>query len=103
MAGGLQTSRGGQGPGGITNLTATIPSVATLVSLSQPSTIVTIVNYSTVIILSVDFNGGTPVVGVGNGINIAPSANFTWDGTALTRFSIIGSGVTSDTFGVVAH
>lgn len=106
MSGGLQTSRGGQGPGGITNVVANIPNVVTKVSLTQPSNVITIINYSSStgnnVTLAVDFNGGTPVIGVGNGIDIPPGASFEYDGVALSSFTLIGSAA-SDTYAVVAH
>jgi hypothetical protein len=103
MAGGMQVSRGGNGPGGITNLTAQTTGSAQTITLTAASNVITIVNYS-VGTLSVDFNGGTPTTSAsgGNGIQIAASNNFTYDGCAISSFSLIGS-AGSLLYGIVAH
>lgn len=103
MAGGLQTSRGGNGPGGITNLTAQTTGSSQTITLTQPSNIITIINYSAGT-LAVDFNGGTPSTSAtgGNGIQIVASGSFTYDGCAIPGFSLIGS-AGSLLYGIVAH
>lgn len=103
MAGGFQTSRGGNGPGGITNLTANTTGSVQVVTLSQPCCIITIINQGTgTQVLSVDFNNGTPVIGVGNGVDIPAGAGFTWDGVPLIGFTLLGS-VASIQYVIVAH
>lgn len=102
MAGGLQVSRGGQGPGGITNFTANTTGSLQTISLVQPSTIITILNQAASGTISVDFNGGVPVVGVGNGLDIPFGAGFTWDGAALSSFTLIGS-AGSLQYVIIAH
>jgi hypothetical protein len=103
MAGGMQVSRGGNGPGGITNLTAQTTGSVQTVTLTAPSNVISIINYSSGI-LGIDFNGGTPTTSAsgGNGLQIGASNNFTYDGCALTSFTLIGS-AGSLLFGIIAH
>lgn len=107
MAGGLQTSRGGNGPGGITNFTAQTTGSLQTVTLTQPANIIRVFNYSGTSI-AVDFNGGTPVVSAsgGNGIQIpalsgSVPGSVTYDGSTLTTFTLIGTA--SLLYGVLAN
>jgi len=102
MSGGLQTSRGGNGQGGITNYTYNTSGAVDTITLTQPSNVITILNQAASGTIAVDFNGGTPVVGVGNGIDIPAGAGFTWDGVALQSFTLIGS-AGSLQVGIIAH
>ena len=110
MAFGYQISRGGQGPGGITNLTAQTTGSKQTITLTQPSNQITVINYSNSATLAVDFNGGTPSTSSsgGNGVQIPPSAStgqpssFKYDGPALTTFTLIGS-AGSALYGIVAY
>lgn len=102
MAGGLQISRGGNGPGGITNLTANTTGSLQTITLVAPSNIITIINQGTSTnVISVDFNSGTPVVGVGVGIDIPAGSSYTWDGCALTGFTMTSNATIQ--YVLVAH
>jgi hypothetical protein len=103
MSGGMQTSRGGNGASGVTNLTANTTGSVQTITLTQPSTQITIINQGTgTNVLSIDFNGGTPVIGVGNGVDIPAAGSFTWDGVALTGFTMLGSAAAIQ-YCLVAH
>lgn len=102
MSGGLQVSRGGNGPAGMTSITASIPNTSTTVSLVTPSNIITIVNYSTATgvnsIIYLNFLGAATA----SNFAILPGGAFTYDGVAVQSFQIIGSAA-GDTYGVFAH
>jgi hypothetical protein len=98
MAGGLQVSRGSNGQAGITSTTAAIPNTSTTVTLVAPSNVITINNYSGTTIIYINPNGAATT----SNFSIAPNSSFTYDGSPLSSFQIIGSAA-SGNYGVWAQ
>lgn len=89
---------GGQGPTGMTTLTAAIPAASTTVTLTAVSSYITIVNLSTTTTLY--WSPVSPATT--SNFSIAPSSAYSYSGSGLTVFYVIGSAA-SGNFAVVAH
>jgi len=98
MAGGLQVSRGCNGPTGITSTTTAIPNTSTTITLVALSNVITITNYSSTTIIYINPNGAATT----SNFAIAPNSSFTYDGMPLNSFQIIGSAA-SGNYGVWAQ
>ena len=99
MSGGLQISRGGNGPTGMTSLTATIPNVSTAVNLTAPSNVFCLVNYSSTV--SIYVSCISPATS--SNFTVKPGASYSYDGVPVSTFYILGSTTTSDLYGVYGH
>lgn len=95
---GAGTSPGGNGPTGQTSLNALIPATSTLVTLTAPSSYITINNLSTT--TTVYFSAVSPATT--SNFPIAPSSAYNYQGSPLTQFWIIGS-TNSGSYGLLAH
>lgn len=98
MPGGLPVSRGSNGPTGITSTTAAIPNTSTTVTLVAAANTITITNYSSTTILYINPNGAATT----SNFAIAANSSFTYDGSGLSQFQIIGSAA-SGNYGVWAQ
>lgn len=94
----LQVKPGGQGPAGMTAEILNIPATSTHIVLVAPSCYITIVNLSATNILY--FNPVSPATT--SDFPIAPYTAYSYSGTELTDFYVIGSS-SGDTYGVIAH
>lgn len=89
---------GGQGPGGMTFATNSIPSSSTKVTFTAPSAYFTIVNLSpTTTVYVSPVNPATT-----SSFSIAPDAAFSYGGSPLTSIYIIGSAA-SGSYSIFAH
>jgi len=88
----------GQGPTGQTSTSGSIPAASTLVTLTAPSSNFTLVNYST----SVNLYWSPVSPATTSSFPIAPGGSYTYSGSPLSSFYIIGTAA-SGTYGVFAN
>jgi hypothetical protein len=91
-------SPGGQGPTGQTNINAAIPATSTLVTLTAPSSYVTIANYSTT--TNLYWSAVSPATS--SNFYVAPSTAYTYQGVPLSQVYILGSAA-SGNYGILSH
>lgn len=85
---GIQTTQAGNGPGGMTNLTAAIAATSTTVTLANPCVVVTITNNSSSAVINIVLSG-TAATATNYAIN--PLQSYTYNGPPITAVSIIGT------------
>jgi hypothetical protein len=84
---GIQTTQAGNGPTGMTNVSAAITNASATVTLVQPSVVVTITNNSSTAVLNISFS--PPATTSNYAIN--PLQSYTYCGPPLTAVALIGT------------
>lgn len=92
------TQPGGQGPTGMTCVLNAIPAASTKVTLTAPSSYITIVNASATATLY--FSPVSPATT--SNFPIVPNAAYSYAGVPLSSFWVIGD-TAGDHYGVIAH
>lgn len=90
---------GGQGPAGMTYTTAAIPAGSTVVTLVAAARYVTWVNLSATATIYINLAAGTATSA---NFGIPPGSGFSYTGSPITNFSIIGSAA-SGNYAVLSH
>jgi hypothetical protein len=103
----MKYSRDGNGGAGITNITAAIPGTNTTVTLVQPSTQITITNYSlgsgNNTILYINFGGAATTASYSLTAGATGAFNsLKYDGPPVQTFQILGSAA-ADNYGIFAY
>lgn len=84
---GIQTTQAGNGPPGMTNVSAAITNASQTVTFTQPSVVVTITNNSSTNVLNFTFSA----TATSSNYAINPLQSYTYCGPPLTSVSVIGT------------